>query len=127
MNLTRQQREELNQLSLEVFGSSSRWKKLVENGFNRPVVEEIEEEVPTEDGKDVKIEKRTVLSTYKNGAPMSKKTHHTPESIKELMIKMKDHASQVLALKAAAQKEREEKAEKERLSMQIDKELGGKV
>lgn len=53
MNLTRTQREELNALSKQVFGTASKWKKLVENGFPEEFTREREVLVPKASGQMV--------------------------------------------------------------------------
>lgn len=40
MELTRKEREELNRLSLKYFGTSSRWQKMVRDGYSIPTQNE---------------------------------------------------------------------------------------
>lgn len=48
--MDRKIKEELNELSKSVFGSSSRWRKLVENGVPQPVERQREVMVPNRMG-----------------------------------------------------------------------------
>ena len=40
MNITRKEREELNRMSLKYFGTSSRWQKMVRDGYSVPTQNE---------------------------------------------------------------------------------------
>ncbi len=66
--MDRKTTEELNELSKKVFGASSRWRKLVENGVQQPMERDKEVMVPTRDGRNVEMktftEKKTVLKRY---------------------------------------------------------------
>lgn len=64
--MDRKTREELNALSKEVFGSSSRWKKIVENGVAEPMQKDREVMVP-QAGRIVKrtfTDNKSVLRRY---------------------------------------------------------------
>lgn len=66
--MDRKTTEELNELSKKVFGASSRWRKLVENGIKQPMERDKEVMVPTRDGRSVEkkifTEKKLVLKRY---------------------------------------------------------------
>lgn len=64
--MTRQQREELNRLSKEVFGTSSKWQKLVNDGFAEPFERNREVLIPTKKGIEKKVftDKKSVIRHY---------------------------------------------------------------
>jgi len=64
--MDRQTREELNSLSKEAFGSSSRWQKLVNNGFAEPHEREREVMVPRNGSviKKVFKDRKSILKRY---------------------------------------------------------------
>jgi hypothetical protein len=64
--MTRKTREELNALSKEVFGTSSRWQKIVSNGVSEPFQKDREVMVP-QGGRIVKktfTDNKSVLRRY---------------------------------------------------------------
>lgn len=64
--MTRQEREELNLLSKQAFGTSSRWQKLVNDGVKEPHQRERKVMVPTRGGIREKtfVDKKDVLRRY---------------------------------------------------------------
>lgn len=48
--MDRKTREEMNALSLEVFGTSSKWQKLMTNGVDEPFERDREVMIPTANG-----------------------------------------------------------------------------
>jgi hypothetical protein len=84
---------ELNQLSKEVFGSTSRWRKLVEEGEQRLVTEQITQFDPEANNGEGEEKKVTIASLHHstNGGKLYKHYLHryTTETVKELMIAVK--------------------------------------
>ena len=108
MEITKVERKELDILSKDVFGSSSRWQKLIGKGYDDPVTEEIEETVPSEkEGEEPT--KRTVRVTVKaNGSDKSVKyvrKYHTIETVLAFMVEQK---KQLDVLRAAMAKQKAE-------------------
>lgn len=67
MNLTYIKRQELNALSKQVFGTTSKWQKLVNNGVAEPFERDREVMVPRADGTLVKktfTDRKYVLKHY---------------------------------------------------------------
>lgn len=65
--MNRKEREELNELSKLVFGSSSKWQKLVNRGINEPYERDREVMIPTKNGrftKKVFTDRKNVLKRY---------------------------------------------------------------
>lgn len=73
MNITTKEREELEALSKDVFGASSRWQTIMKNGYNKPVEQ---------------ITKKSVRFT---------KVYHTAESVKTLMLELQTKRNEHLA------------------------------
>jgi len=64
--MTRQLREELNLLSKQVFGTTSKWQKLVNDGVKEPYERERKVMVPTPTGLKEKtfVDKKSVVRRY---------------------------------------------------------------
>ncbi len=125
MNLTKNERKELDALSLEVFGSSSRWQKLVNNGAIMPVMEKKIETVPGTETTPETTTEVEVPVLRADGAHQSTIIKHTPESVKAMMIELKIRREKILAMIDAQQKEQKAKEEKEALQKKVQEELGG--
>ena len=64
--MDRNTREELNALSKEVFGTSSKWKKLIEVGHSDVMERDREVMIPTKKGLEKKVfkDKKSVTKRY---------------------------------------------------------------
>lgn len=97
MNITYEKRLELNALSKEVFGVSSRWRTMIKQGYveNRPNTSTIFERkkvvVPGAKGRAGKPQGQIRKTVTK---------YHTLESIEQLMLQEKDR---LVALKIKAE------------------------
>ena len=78
--MSSKEREELNTLSLRAFGASSRWKKLVEKGFNHHYQDTVEKLVPNR--------ANGILEKQQFSVPKAVHVRHTYESVKTLMEKI---------------------------------------
>lgn len=125
-------RQELNTLSKELFGSSSRWQKLVNKGFAQLVTEEVNEIKPaaSEDDKSTD-EERTVKvkvpTKRADGALQSTTVRHTVESVMELMLKLKVQRDEYLEKVRLAKEEQKAKQEAEALAKRVHEEISGSV
>lgn len=105
MEITRVERKELDLLSKDVFGASSRWQKLIDKGYDELVTEEVEETVPAEKEGDEPT-KRTVRVPVKvDGANRYVRKYHTIESVLEFMVEQK---KQLDIFRAQLAKQRDE-------------------
>ena len=86
MNLTYQERQELNALSKKAFGSSSRWQKLITKGFAEPVERQREVMVPNKKGVPT-------MKTFTDKKKVVR--HYTVEELRKLM-------EEVIALNTSA-------------------------
>ena len=95
MNLTYAERQELNALSKEAFGVSSRWQKLVNKGVHEPHERDREVLIPTRKGIEKKVvtDRKNIHKSY------------TVEEVKALMLKIlanrKEEAANTEAVAAA--------------------------
>lgn len=111
-----EEREQLDALSKEVFGASSRWQSLVTKGYSELVTEEVEEYVPEATDKDGKVtpgfnRKVRVPVKRKDGALQSTKKYH---DIKSVTIYMLDRKAQLDKIKAEVKRMQDEaRAKKE--------------
>lgn len=124
MNLTRIEREEMNSLSMAVFGKSSRWKKLIENGVAVSITEDVTESVPSDDGVST-LETKTVNKMNSNGTPAKEMKRHTVESIRTLMQMLKDRMDAYHAKLASDQAEKVAKEAQETLQKSVHEQLAG--
>lgn len=89
--MTYKERQELNQLSKEVFGTSSKWQKLVNNGFAEDASTSKDVMIPKANGKVVKktfVDRKSVTKRY------------TVEEIRKIMTDVLE-AKKAAALNAA--------------------------
>lgn len=112
MNIERKERDELNALSKELFGSSNKWRKLVEKGYTEAVTRVVKEEIPGENGAEPTVKESRVLVLTESGGKQSVTKYHTVESVKALMLEFKAKKDAYVA--ESLQKQAEEKAKKEK-------------
>jgi len=124
--LTREERAELNALSKDVYGASSRWQKLVNAGYNKLITEEVTEFVPAEKEGSVGTTRKVQVPVKRSdGALQSVLTRHTVDSIR---AEMTDRKAKLEEIRAILKKQREDaKAAQElkQLSQKVQQELGG--
>lgn len=119
-------KQELNALSKEVFGVSSRWEKLVTKGYTELVTEEVEETIPAEkEGDEPTVSKVSKPLLTKSGGVQSVTKRHTTASVKELMLKLKEGRDAYLAKVKKIQEEQKAAQEKLELAKRINQESGG--
>jgi hypothetical protein len=83
------ERKEIDLLSKHVFGSASRWQKLVGKGYNELVSEEVEETVPPEKEGDEPTTQKVRKPVLKNDTLQYVKKFHTVDSVLEYMVEEK--------------------------------------
>jgi hypothetical protein len=127
MEINRKQRKELDALSKEVFGTSSRWQKVVDKGYVELLTEEKEVEYPSPTGgENVKNTERVpVLNSF--GAKQIKRIYHTVDSIKEYMLEQKKAMDNVRAQIAQIQEQERKKKEQEALISQTLNDAAGRA
>jgi hypothetical protein len=122
----RKTREELSALSKEVFGASSRWQKLINNGTPELVTEEVTELVPGEKEEDEPTERKVnVPVKRKDGAHQYQLKRHTVDSVREYMLVLKKKQEEFRAMIEKYQEEARKKQEQEKLEKSLQEEAGG--
>lgn len=125
-DLTREEKNELNVLSKDVYGASSRWQKLINKGYTKLLTEETTEYVPNEDeSKEGTTRKVQIPVKRADGALQSVQTYHTVDSIKTEMIDRKAKLDEIRAIIKKQQDDARAKKEQERLAKKINEELQG--
>jgi len=125
MNISRDNRKLLDALSTEVFGTSSRWQKLVNKGYYEVVTEKKTETVPGVDGApDTTKEVDVPVLTASGGQQMVKK-YHTPESISLVMSDMLEQKRLWLEGMRKAEAEKKAKEDADALNKQVQEASGG--
>jgi len=109
MQYPREIKEEMDKLSLEVFGVKSKWRKMVEKGVGELVEEDIKRLV-IKDGKEEYETAKTVV-LYKDQLPTNTLHRYTVQECKEFMIKVKERQEQFR--QAFKQFEEQQKAKQE--------------
>lgn len=124
--LTRTERDELNALSKEVFGSTSRWQKLINSGYPKLLTEKVTELVPaTEEGKEDTTREVDVPVKRANGTYQSVLTRYTVDGIREYMLERKKQLDLIRAEIKKRQEEAKVKQEQEKLALKVHEELQG--
>jgi hypothetical protein len=131
MKIDQALKSELNSLSKEVFGSSSRWEKLVKKGYAEVETQEVTELVPGATDEE-STTRQVQVPVMHNGMKKMVKKFHTVESVKALMLEKKQRIEEIKASiqkqieEVRAKKEEEEKTKLEEQKMkQIAEDLAG--
>lgn len=109
MNIKRAERKELDLLSQDIFGSSSRWQKLVDKGYDEIVTEEVIETIPAEKEGDEPKKQIVHKPVLERGVHKLVRKFHTIESVLEYMVEQK---KQLDALRAQLEQKKKEFFEK---------------
>jgi glycyl-tRNA synthetase beta subunit len=124
--MERQTREEMNALSKEVFGASSRWQKLVRKGYSKVVTRQVEETVPAEkegeEPKTIMVDKPVLTES---GAKQLTQHFHTEESVLELMKNLKAQRDTYFAAVKKAQDDQKAAKDKQALMEKIQHQAAG--
>jgi hypothetical protein len=133
MDITKAQRIELNTLSKFVFGTASKWQKLVDKGYDEVITEEVEETVPAEkEGDEPTVRKVKVPVLSPTGGTQLLRKYYTIDSILEFMREQKvqieaiyeERRKLILQLQEEA-KAREAKEKEEALAKQVQATTAG--
>jgi hypothetical protein len=96
MDLTKDQRTELNALSKELMGSESKWKKLLDRGYLETVTEEKEEEIPGENGAEP-TKRKVRVPKLEKGMVVRTVQRHTYESLRNMLVAAKKQKDEYTA------------------------------
>lgn len=124
--LSSTEKAELNALSKEVFGATSRWQKLVNDGYSRLLTEKVQELVPSEkEGQEGRTVESDAPVKRADGAYQSVLTRHTVESIRTYMAERKAQLDSIRAAMKKNYDDAQAQKAKEALAMKIHEELQG--
>jgi len=118
MNISREERKELDALSKEVFGVSSRWHKFFK-GISELVTKTVTETVPGDKGAPDTTKEVVVPALDESGAKQFKMRFYTVEEIRKLLLGAKEQRDAYL-VKIKAQQELQ------KLQKEIQEQVAGK-
>lgn len=123
--MTKVEREEFKALSLGVFGTTSRWHKMLTRGSKMVRTEKKMVKVKGKDGAPDTEELKDVPVLHGNGGYIYDLKRYTPESLKEELLSMLETINAIRAQVAEAAKKKQEEQEQEKLRQQVQGETGG--
>lgn len=110
MDIPRELRMELNQLSKDIFGVPSKWQKILKNGSQQVLTRKSKETVPGVDGAEDTVKEVDVPVLTPHGAKQIITKHYTLEEVHQLLLTYK---GQIDTIRAEMKKQQDEKAAKE--------------
>ena len=126
---TLEEREELEALSKEVFGSTSRYATILRNGEVKAVTVVVTEYIPPDEGtggegttKEVEVVE--TLDPAKKSSKLEL-VRHTVESIRALMVDLKTRRDIARAIQAQRQKEAQEAQALAKRKQEVQNQLSG--
>lgn len=122
MDISRDLREELKELSKEVFGKTSKYQKLFEQ--QELVTKKVTETVPGENGEP-DIQREVTVPVLLNGAKQFRMVYRTPEQVLELLKEFKAKRDEFLAKMKADQEAAAAKAKADADAKKLQEDLGG--
>lgn len=125
MYLEREVRDQLKALSKEIFGSQSKYQKLLDKGSTELLTKTVVETVPGENGQpDTQKEVKVPVLTQ-DGVKQFVQVYYTPESLLEKMVEIKNVRDKFMADMKAQQEEAEAKKAAEEKLKDLQAELAG--
>jgi hypothetical protein len=125
MYLSKEERDELSDLSKEVFGTRSRWQKMITQGYMDVVMRKVQEIVPGVDGADPTIKTTEVPALTEFGAKQIVTKFHTVDSIREHMLTLKRQREEIVAAIKSSNEEIKAKQDQEQLMKNIQDQATG--
>lgn len=126
MQVSREKKEQLNALSKEIFGSSSRWVKLVDKGHTELVTEEVEEVIPADENGEnggIDMVKKPVLTA--SGAHQYVTKRYTVEEIEAKMNEIKTQRDVYVARLKTMQEEQRKAQEAAEVAKKVHADASG--
>ena len=106
MDIPRDLRLKLNELSKEVFGVSSKWQKILRDGTTSVLTRTVKETVPGKEGEEHTVKEVEVPVLTPHGAKQLVTKRYTVEDIHSMLLGYK---AQLDAIKAIQKQQLEEK------------------
>lgn len=128
-SLSSQEKDELNKLSQEVFGASSRWRKLIDKGTQELITEETTEYIPNAEDESKEGTTQKVQTPVKTagGALQYRTKRYTVDSIKAYMLEAKTRLDFFKAQFKRMQDEQAAKKAQEEANKVVQELAGGSV
>ena len=125
--VSKKERKELDELSKNVFGSSSRWQKLIGKGYTEQVMKDVVETVPPEKEGDEPTT-RTVQVPVKteSGMDLYVTKYHTTESVKKYMEEQKE-VLEKLRVQIKEMQENQKRLEEDQKRQQQEQEIAKQI
>lgn len=122
---TREQRDQMKALSLEIFGKTSRYQKLFE--YDEVLTHSVEETVPGENGEPDTVKKVQVPTFAKNTTKVkqSRRKYRTVEQVIQVLQEFKAKRDEFIAKMKAEQEAAKVKKDAEDQAKKIQEELAG--
>jgi hypothetical protein len=124
--IDRKTRDELSALSKEVFGASSRWQKLMNDGVQELLTEEVTELVPGEKEGDEPTERKVWVPVKRSdGALQYSIKRYTLEEVHAYMLDLKKKFEEFQEQVRKIQEEAKKKKEQEELEKALQVQASG--
>lgn len=123
MYVDKETREELTALSKEVFGSTTKWKKILDEGTIELVTRKTTQKVKNAAG--IEEDQEITVPVLMNGVRQFTSKYFTLETLKEFMLDLKVKRDEFVKMIEEQQKAQKEAAEKAKLAESINSDAGG--
>jgi hypothetical protein len=100
MQISNEVKAELNALSKEIFGSTSKWRKMMELGVPEVVTEDTTKLKIVEGKEEKETVKTTVMHVGPNGGelPLNRLKRYTVDEVRSFMLEVKEKQEQIRAM-----------------------------
>lgn len=122
---TREQRDQMKALSLEIFGKSSRYQKMFQ--YDEVLTRKVKETVPGENGApdtEREVEVPVMVGPGK-GSKQSRRKYRTVEQVIQVLVEFKAKRDEFIAQMKKQQEEAAAKKEADLQAQKLQQELGG--
>lgn len=123
-SLSREERQELNALSKEVFGATSKWLKYINQGHPVKATTTVKESVPQDDGTEKLVEKQ-VAKLLPHGAEYRIMKYYTISEVKAMMLDLKEKITAFKEMLKQQEVERQAKETAAKLAKAVQSQAGG--
>lgn len=125
MDITYQERKELNALSKEIFGSSSRWKKILDKGLPELVTHKVAKTETIDGVETTKEVEEALLAPNTTKVRQYTQKYYTLETLTAWMKDLKQKRDEYLAKVKKEEEERKAKEEQDKMLNKTHEEFGG--
>lgn len=119
MDIPRELRMELNALSKEVFGTPSRWQKLLSKGTDQLLTKKVTETIPGKEGEESTTKESEVPILTKSRHKQFFRKYYTLDEVHQMLLTYKQQLDNMKAEMKKQQDEKEAKEAQEKAIVQI--------